>query len=317
MRTLVTGGAGFIGSHCVRALLEAGDDVLCVDDFNDYYAPARKERNIAAFLRHPAFQLLRADVSDYQALDATCVTFRPDRVLHLAARAGVRPSLEQPFLYETVNVKGTMTVLEMCRRHSVKTLVFASSSSVYGNQAKVPFSESDPVDTPISPYAATKRSAELLAYTYHHLYGIACTALRFFSVYGPAGRPDMAPWLFTEALLLDRPIVRYGDGSSSRDFTYIDDVVSGVIAALDASLPYEIINLGNNRPVALAELIAAIEKATARKAHIVEQPPRPGDVECTYADLSKAGGLLGYKPKISIEEGISRFVDWYRREVVC
>jgi UDP-glucuronate 4-epimerase len=317
MRTLVTGGAGFIGSHCVRALLEAGDDVLCVDDFNDYYAPARKERNIASFLPHPAFRLVRADVSDYQALDAACGTFRPDRMLHLAARAGVRPSLEQPFLYETVNVKGTMTVLEMCRRHAVKTFVFASSSSVYGNQAKVPFSESDPVDRPISPYAATKRSTELLAYTYHHLYGIACTALRFFSVYGPAGRPDMAPWLFTEALLRDRPIVRYGDGSSRRDFTYIDDVVSGVIAALDASLPYEIINLGNNRPVALMQLIAAIEKATARKARIVEQPPRPGDVECTYADLSKAGRLLGYAPKISIEEGISRFVDWYRREVVC
>jgi UDP-glucuronate 4-epimerase len=315
MRTVVTGGAGFIGSHCVRALLGAGDDVLCIDDFNDYYSPLRKERNVGPFLSNAAFQLVRADVSDHPSMDAAFAGFAPDRVLHLAARAGVRASLEHPFLYETVNVKGTMTMLELCRRHRVQTLVFASSSSVYGNQSRVPFSEADPVDAPISPYAATKRSTELLAYTYHHLYGVHCTGLRFFSVYGPSGRPDMAPWLFTQAVLQDEPVIRYGDGSSSRDFTYVDDVVRGVLTALEKSFPYEIINLGNNRPVSVNELIAVIESAAGRKARVVEEPARPGDVDCTYADLSKAARLLGYEPQVSIEEGISRFVDWYRREV--
>jgi UDP-glucuronate 4-epimerase len=315
LKILITGGAGFIGSHTTEKLLERGDEVVCLDNFNDYYDPARKRRNVAPFAAHPAYRLYEGDIRDAGLLEHLFRQESPDKVIHIAAMAGVRYSIQRPELYEEVNVRGTISLLEVARRHGIRNFVFSSSSSVYGAQEKIPFSEDDPVNEPISPYAATKRAAELLCYTYHHLYDIPCTCLRFFTVYGPRGRPDMAPYLFTRWIFEDQELIMYGDGSTRRDYTYIDDIVAGVVAALDADFAFEVINLGNSQTVALSDFIAVVEAAVGKRARIRRQPMQPGDVPLTYADVSKARRLLGYQPTTSVEEGISRFVAWYKKEV--
>jgi UDP-glucuronate 4-epimerase len=300
MKVLVTGGAGFIGSHVVEALLKRGEDVTALDDFNDFYDPALKRRNVAGFPR-----VIEADIR------GTLPAERFDAIIHLAARAGVRPSLAQPRLYTDVNVLGTQNLLEFARHSGVKKFVFASSSSVYGINEKVPFSEADPIFNPISPYAATKLAGEALCHVYHHLYGLDIVCLRFFTVYGPRQRPDLAIRKFTAAILAGQPIEVFGDGSTRRDYTHIDDIVPGVLAALDRPLGFEIINLGESRTVELRELIALLEKATGKTARIRRLPPQPGDVPVTFADITKARRLLDYNPRVPIEEGIARFVDWY------
>lgn len=313
MATLVTGGAGFIGSHLVEALIAAGDEVVLLDDFNDYYDPAAKERNLASMWDEPGLHLVHGDIAD-EATVARAFAIRPIRaVLHLAARAGVRPSLRDPVLYDRVNIQGTLLLLEASRRAMVERFVFASSSSVYGLSARVPFSESDPADRPISPYAATKRTGEMLCYTYHHLYGLPIACMRLFTVYGPRQRPDLAIRAFTENIWTGRPIRVFGDGASARDYTYITDIVDGFLAALNRPepFPYEVFNLGNSRPVRLSALIRLIEDALGRAAIIERAPEQPGDVRLTYADIGKSRQLLGYRPRVPIEEGIERFCSWY------
>ena len=310
MNVLVTGGAGFIGSHVVEKLLARGDAVTVIDDFNDFYDPALKRRNIRRFA--DKVKLVEADIcGDLQPVLAA-QSF--DAIIHLAARAGVRPSIAQPQLYTRVNIIGTQNLLELARKFGVKKLVFASSSSVYGVNQKVPFSEDDPIFNPISPYAATKLAGEALCHVYHHLYGLDIVCLRFFTVYGPRQRPDLAIRKFTEAILAGKPIDVYGDGSSRRDYTHIDDILQGILACLERSFGYEIINLGESRTVELRELVRLIEKSTGKKAQTRQLPTQPGDVPITYADISKAKRLLGYQPKIGIEEGIEKFVEWCRRE---
>jgi UDP-glucuronate 4-epimerase len=308
---LVTGGAGFIGSHVVDCLLAKGATVTTLDNFNDFYDPAIKRANVSAHLRHARFRLVEGDIRDRELVETTFRQGGFDRLIHLAAMAGVRPSIARPVLYQEVNLIGTMNLLEACREHKVGRLLFASSSSVYGNNKKVPFSESDPVDNPISPYASTKKSGELMAYTYHHLYGIRTTCLRFFTVYGPRQRPEMAIHLFTDRIYRGEPIDMYGDGQSSRDFTFVEDIVDGITRCLDADLDYEIINLGRSDTVTLAGLIAKIEHTLGRKANIVRKPQQPGDVDRTFADISKARRLLGFEPRVSIDDGLKRFADWY------
>ncbi|MEA3229356.1 MAG: GDP-mannose 4,6-dehydratase [archaeon] len=311
-KILVTGGAGFIGSHVCDALLRRGDHVACIDNFNDYYDPERKKSNIADAVEDKNFTLFEADILDIAKIREIFDEAQPDKVIHLAARAGVRPSILDPQLYADVNIKGTINLLEVCREFSVKNFVFGSSSSVYGGNENIPFSEKDDVSNPISPYAATKRAGELICHTYHHLYGLNVSCLRFFTVYGPRGRPDMAPFLFTKAIMDGDEINRFGDGTTKRDYTYISDIVSGVLSALDADYAYEIFNLGNSKTVVLKDLIATIEDAVGKKAKIVQRPMQPGDVTITYADISKSRELLGFEPKVSVEEGIRKFVEWYR-----
>ena len=317
MKVLVTGGAGFIGSHTTAALLERGDEVVCIDNFHDlYYDPALKWRRVEPFRGDPAWMLYQGDIRDAELLEQIFSREKIDKVIHIAALAGVRNSLKYPQLYEEVNVKGTLNVLEAACKHGVRNFVFASSSSVYGDRSHAPFREDEPADWPISPYAATKRAVELLCYTYHHLYGIPTTCLRFFTVYGPWGRPDMALYLFTSAIFDGREVRMFGDGTSQRDYTFIEDTVAGVLAALDADLDFEIINLGNCRTVMLRDFISLIERACGRKARIQQLPIQPGDVRLTCADITKAQQLLGYDPQTPIEEGVRIFVDWYRREMV-
>ncbi|MFB0536529.1 MAG: GDP-mannose 4,6-dehydratase [Anaerolineae bacterium] len=316
MKVLITGGAGFIGSHTTSALLSRGDQVVCLDNFNDYYSPQRKRKNVAEFRDDPDYRLYEGDIRDGGRLEEVLTKEKPDKVIHIAAMAGVRPSIERPLLYEEVNVKGTLNVLEAARRHRVTHFLFASSSSVYGGQEKVPFSEDTPIARPISPYAATKAAGELLCHTYHHLCGLNVTCLRFFTVYGPKGRPDMAPYLFTKWLFEGAELKMFGDGTTYRDYTYIDDIVCGVVAALDANFGYEIINLGNSQTVMLRDFIALVEELVGNKAHIVQLPMQPGDVPRTCADISKARRLLGYDPRTPVEEGMKHFVAWYRREVL-
>jgi UDP-glucuronate 4-epimerase len=314
---LVTGCAGFIGSHTTKALLKGGYQVIGVDNLNDYYNPAWKQQNLKQFEHKNNFTFNRLDITHQKSLEKL---FRQaqeqgqkiDKIVHLAARAGVRPSIEQPLLYEKVNVGGTLNLLELAREYQVPHFIFASSSSVYGNQQKVPFSETDPVNQPVSPYAATKKAGEMLCYTYAHLYDIKTTCLRFFTVYGPAGRPDMALYLFTEAILKEEPINKFGDGSTKRDYTYIDDIAAGVLAAVQKPFKFEIINLGNNQPVSLNEFIALLEKITGKTAKINQMGMQPGDVELTYADIKKAQKMLGYEPRTSFKDGLTQFVQWYR-----
>jgi UDP-glucuronate 4-epimerase len=315
MKVLVTGAAGFIGSHVVEALLARGDEVVGLDNFNDYYDPARKWANVKTALAQPTYRLIEGDVRDGALLAKLFHREGPDTVCHIAAMAGVRYSIEHPELYEAVNVGGTLKLLEQARRHGLRTFVFASSSSVYGANSPIPFREDTVVTRPISPYAATKVAKEVLAYTYHHLYGLNCTGLRFFTVYGPRGRPDMAPYLFTKWIAEGHPLRQFGDGSSRRDYTYIDDIISGVVAALDASLPYELINLGRGETICLSDFIHLVEEVVGKDANIVQEPPKPGDMPITYADISKARKLLGYNPTVSVREGMERFWAWYRREV--
>jgi UDP-glucuronate 4-epimerase len=309
---LITGVAGFIGSNTAKKILAAGDRVIGIDNLNDYYKTDWKKQNLLELEENPNFTFHQVDIRDLEALQKIAEKEKIKVIIHLAARAGVRASIENPLLYEEVNVRGTFNMLELAKDHQIKQFVFASSSSVYGNQEKIPFSETDSVDNPISPYAATKKAAELIAHTYAHLYGINCIALRFFTVYGPGGRPDMAPYLFTEAILTNKKIKKFGDGSSRRDYTYIDDIVEGVIAATKLDRNYEIINLGNNTPVSLNEFIQTLEEITNQKMSFEQLDMQPGDVEQTYADISKAQRLLGYQPKTSFKDGLEKFVNWYK-----
>lgn len=315
MAILVTGGAGFIGSHTIRALLSRGESVICVDNFNDFYNPEIKEKNIRGFLNNKNFKLCRADICDFNKLKKVFLENEIDLIIHLAARAGVRPSIQNPILYSKVNIDGTLNLLELAREFKISNFIFASSSSVYGNNKKVPFSEKDNVDNPISPYAATKKAGELICYTYHKLYKISIVCLRFFTVYGPSGRPDMAPYKFTKLIFEGKEVPMYGDGSSCRDYTYINDIVSGIVSSIGyvkAHKCYEIFNLGNSQTVKLRQLIAVIEKLLDKKAKIKRLPSQPGDVEKTYADISKAKKFLGWSPKTKIEEGMEKFVEWYK-----
>lgn len=311
---LVTGGAGFIGSHVTRRLLGRGDRVTVLDDFNDFYDPARKRANLAPMLGDDAFALVEGDIRDAPLVDQLFADQAFDGVIHLAARAGVRPSLAEPILYEDVNCIGTLRLLEAARHHGPRVFVFGSSSSVYGINEKVPFSESDEVNQPISPYATTKRAGELLCFNYHHLYEMQISCLRFFTVYGPAQRPEMAIHKFTDLIARGETLPLFGDGTSRRDYTYIDDIVDGVIAALDLAPDFEILNLGGAETTALKDLVLWIGEALAVEPRIEYLPDQPGDVPITYADVSKAARLLGYSPKVPIREGIKRFVDWYREQ---
>lgn len=311
MKVLVTGVAGFIGSHTAKRLLEDGFEVVGIDNINDYYSQAIKRRNIEPFLANPNFKFCEGDICDLPFLEKIFQEEKIAKVCHLAARAGVRPSIADPFLYEKVNILGTLNLLEMARQHAIENFVFASSSSVYGESNKTPFSEDQPTDQPISPYAATKKANENFAYTYSHLYGLPCVGLRFFTVYGPSGRPDMAPFLFTKAIFAGETIKQFGDGTSRRDYTYIDDIVAGVVAALDLKTKFEIINLGCGNPVILKDFIALMGKLLGKQVNIQVLPMQQGDVSQTFADISKARRLLGYAPKTSFEEGMKVFVEWF------
>lgn len=312
MKILVTGAAGFIGSHVCERLLDEGHDIVGLDNFDDFYDPRIKETNIQSSSASARFRLVRGDLLDAGLLD-TILASGIDRVVHLAARAGVRPSIERPLLYYRNNVEGTLSLLEAIRKRGLRKLVLASSSSVYGNNQKIPYSEKDPVDHCISPYAATKKACELLAHTYHHLYGMDIFCLRFFTVYGPRQRPEMAIHAFTRAIANGEAVSVFGDGSSRRDYTYISDIVDGVSLALAKLQGFEIINLGESRTVALADVIRLIEANLGRPARLEFRPTQAGDVHQTWADVTKAETMLGYRPRVSIEEGVREFVSWYRR----
>ena len=320
MRVLVTGGAGFIGSHVSEALLQRGDRVLALDNFSPFYDPALKRRNVKAVYRaHPdgAFAVCEADIRDGEALKLAFESFQPEAVVHLAACAGVRPSIERPEEYYDVNLMGTVRLMDQMAASGVTRLVFASSSSVYGNNEKVPFSEDDPVDHPISPYAATKKAGELAVHTWHHLKGLSGACLRFFTVYGPRQRPDLAITKFANLMLDGAPIPVYGDGGTRRDYTYIEDIVDGVVRALDWTAEpnrYGVFNLGESRTVSLSEMIETLEKALGVKAVIRRLPAQPGDVERTWADIAKARGVLGYAPSTPFEEGIEQFIRWLKAQ---
>ena len=314
-RILVTGGAGFIGSHAVQRLLELGEEVSVIDDLNDFYAPDLKRGNLAKIREMAPIRFYECDICDAKTVSEIVQQIRPEVIIHLAARAGVRPSLERPLLYEQVNVGGTVALLEAARTFGVKKFVFASSSSVYGATSSVPFREDDRVDRPISPYAATKIAGERLCYTYSHLYGIQVVCLRFFTVYGPRQRPDLAIRKFTELIDRGDPIPVYGDSSGGgRDYTYVDDIIQGVISAVRLNSSYDVCNLGNASPISLATLIQAIESALGKKAQIRPLPSQPGDVPITFADITKAGRVLGYSPTTPFAQGIKQFVAWYREQ---
>jgi UDP-glucuronate 4-epimerase len=326
----VTGAAGFIGFHVARRLLAAGQHVIGLDNLNDYYDPELKEARLAQLTPHPAFTFARVDLRDQEAMADHFQRYRPARVVHLAAQAGVRHSLTHPHAYADANLMGFLNVLEGCRYHGVEHLVFASSSSVYGANTRLPFSVHDNVDHPLSLYAATKKANELMAHSYAHLYGLPCTGLRFFTVYGPWGRPDMALFLFTRAILEGRPIEVFNEGRMQRDFTYVDDVVESVARVLakppapdpawsgdqpdpgTSRAPYRIYNVGNDRPVELMRYIEVLEACLGRKAKKTLLPLQSGDVPVTRADIRDTARDFGYEPRTSLEEGVARFVDWYR-----
>ena len=314
MNFFITGGAGFIGSHLIEALLEKNHHIVCFDNFNDYYSPVTKRNNIQAHSHNSNFKLMEGDIRDSAILENIFLKNSFDCIVHLAARAGVRPSIYYPRLYADVNILGTLNVLECAKKYKVKKFIFASSSSVYGNNKKVPFLEIDPVDFPISPYAATKKSGELLCYNYHHLYGISIACLRFFTVYGPRQRPEMAIHSFIRSISRDETITIYGDGATSRDYTYVGDIVSGILLSIEKKFEFEIFNLGNSYPVPLFDLIRMIEKYSGKSAKIEKKPLQPGDVDKTYAGIEKAQNILGWKPEVGIDEGIQRTVEWHRRE---
>lgn len=311
MKYLVTGGAGFIGSNLVDRLLNNGHDVVVVDNFNDYYDVNIKEKNVRSNLPNPHYVLYRVDIENKNEIAKIFTEHKFDAVIHLAARAGVRPSLEKPMNYVKTNIIGTVNILECMRECGVKKLVFASSSSVYGNCSATEFSEDLKVTEPISPYAATKSACEQLCYTWHHLYGINIVALRFFTVYGPRQRPDLAIHKFVQRIAAGKPIQMYGDGTTKRDYTYIDDIIDGICAAVDYDKTgFEIINLGGGEPITLIRMIRTIEHALGRNAIIEQKPMQPGDVDKTVCDWSKAHRLLKYSPKTSFDRGIQKFVNW-------
>lgn len=313
---LVTGAAGFIGSHAAEALIARGYRVVGVDNFCDFYDRSWKEMNLKSIAagsgRDHSLEVEEIDITSGDAIDRLVARAKPDAILHLAAMAGVRPSIEQPAYYARVNVEGTTHLLQAAVKHSVKKFLFASSSSVYGNLGRVPFSEEDPVAEPISPYAATKRAGELLCYTFWHLYQLPVFCLRFFTVYGPRQRPDLAIHKFTRLISAGEPVPLFGDGSTSRDYTFVDDTVAGIIAALERCDRYRIYNLGGSDPVSLGQLVQGLEAAIGRAAIVDRRPVQPGDVERTYADLARARAELGYEPKITLDEGLRRFVAWFR-----
>jgi UDP-glucuronate 4-epimerase len=311
MNFLVTGGAGFIGSHLCERLLALGHSVCAFDDLNSFYDPQIKRQNLRAIqaLAKP-FEFVHGDLTDRPAVAKVFASTKFDQVIHLAARAGVRPSLAEPALYQRVNVEGTVNILEEARARGVKKLVLASSSSVYGINSKVPFSEADPIFNPISPYAASKLACEALGHVYHHIYGLDVVMLRFFTVYGPRQRPDLAIHKFARLIKTGNPIPVFGDGTTARDYTYIDDILEGILACTTREFGFEIFNLGESQTVTLQRLIELLEAALGRKATIERQPPQPGDVPVTFADITKARRLLGYAPRTKVENGIPRFVNW-------
>ena len=330
MKVLVTGAAGFIGYHVSRRLLERGDEVVGIDNLNDYYDPTLKEARLALLREFPSFRFERIDIAGADAMAKMFETHRPARVVHLAAQAGVRYSLTNPSAYTQSNVTGFLNILEGCRATNVEHLVYASSSSVYGSNTRQPFSEQHNVDHPVSLYAATKKANELMAHTYAHLFGIPCTGLRFFTVYGPWGRPDMALFKFTRGILADEPIPVFNEGRMVRDFTYIDDVVEGVVRVLDhtaapdpqfnpddpnparSRAPYRVFNIGNNNPVQLLEYIAVLESELGKKAKIDFLPIQPGDVPSTMADVTELEAAVGFRPMTTVRQGIAAFVKWYK-----
>jgi len=312
-KILITGAAGFIGSHLAECLLERGDAIIALDDFNSYYDPQIKWQNVAEARKSSRYTLYEGDICDEARVRDIFEKHRPDVVVHLAARAGVRPSLKDPDLYHRVNVIGSQHILDACRAFPPSHLVFASSSSVYGGSTQVPFREDDPVMRPISPYAATKRMNELMAHVYSHIYGLNVTLLRFFTVYGPRQRPDMAIHKFIKLIDAGEPVPMFGDGSTRRDYTYIDDILDGVVKAIDKPFCYEIFNLGEHHTTSLRELIDLIAKHVGKPPRVEQQALQDGDVLITYADIEKARSLLGYAPKIVMDEGIRRAVEWYRQ----
>jgi UDP-glucuronate 4-epimerase len=314
---LVTGGAGFIGSHVCERLLHSGHAVWAFDDLNAFYDPSLKRRNLRDIqsLAKP-FQFVHGDLTDRAALDGLLGRVRFDQIIHLAARAGVRPSLAEPALYQRVNVEGTVNLLETARLNRVRKIIIASSSSVYGVNSKVPFAESDPIVSAISPYAASKLACEALGHVYHHVYGLDVVMLRFFTAYGPRQRPDLAIHKFARLIRADQPIPVFGDGSTARDYTYITDILDGVIACTQKEFGYEIFNLGESQTVTLARLVELLESALGKKAIIHRQPTQPGDVPITCADIAKARARLGYDPQVKIEQGIPLFIDWLTRNLL-
>ncbi|HEX9985059.1 MAG TPA: NAD-dependent epimerase [Thermoanaerobaculia bacterium] len=327
---LVTGAAGFIGSHVSRRLLDRGDDVVGLDNLNDYYDPTLKQARLEPLLAHERFHFVKADLADREAIEKVFEEYRPRRVVNLAAQAGVRYSIDNPHIYIEANVRGFLHILEGCRRVQAEHLVYASTSSVYGAHTRQPFSEHHNVDHPISLYAATKKANELMAHTYASLYDLPCTGLRFFTVYGPWGRPDMALFKFTRGILAGEPIPVFNEGKMVRDFTYIDDIVEGVIRVLDqpaqpdpawdpadpdparSYAPYRVFNIGNNQPVELLSYISVLEKYLGKKAEMSLLPMQPGDVPATMADVSELEAAVGFRPRTSVDEGVRRFVEWYR-----
>lgn len=309
---VVTGAAGFIGSHVCDRLIQEGRQVVGIDNFNDFYDPQIKKSNIQHLKKKPRFKIIKSDIRKLGVFDQIFEESKVDGVIHLAARAGVRPSLEDPKLYWDVNVMGSLNLLESMKQHQVKQLVFASSSSVYGDRQNGPFKENDNTDYQISPYGASKKALEVLTATYSSLYGIQTTGLRFFTVYGPRNRPQMACSNFMQAIHANKPITKYGDGTTGRDYTFIDDIVDGIILALNNPFDYEIINLGNSSPILLNQLIETVEQVTNKKAEIISKPIQAGDVTYTYADISKAKKLLNWHPATSFKEGIELLYDWYK-----
>jgi UDP-glucuronate 4-epimerase len=312
LNILVTGGAGFIGSTLCEKLIASGHKIICVDNFNNFYNPLIKKNNITGLIKDKNFKLYEADICDMESLKKIFEENKIEIVIHLAAMAGVRPSIETPLLYEKVNIEGTINILECLKEKKIKKLIFASSSSVYGGNKKVPYSEEDKVDLPISPYAATKKAGELLCYTYFHLYKISAFCFRFFTVYGPRQRPEMAIHKFARKIFNGEELSIYGDGSSSRDYTYIDDIINGIMESIDTVKGYEIINLGNSHPETLSGLINIIEEISEINAKIRHEEMKPGDVFTTFADIKKASELLNYNPATSLKIGIGRFISWYK-----
>src|SRR5579875_160713 len=317
---LVTGAAGFIGSHVTATLLDRGDVVVGLDNLNDYYDPARKRANLVEIRRglvdQDRFIFVEGDIRDRDLLDRLFSTYAFDSVAHLAAMAGVHVSVQNPFLYYDVNVNGTLGLLDTARRYGLGTFVNISTSSVYGQTKQIPFVETDPCDRPLAPYPASKRAAEMLGYTYHHLYGLNVTVVRFFTVYGPRGRPDMVAYKVVENIFSGLEVPIYNNGRMHRDWTYIDDIAAGVVAALDRPLGYEIINLGRGEPVLLADFVGMIERLAGRPSALTPEPMPDTDIPYTFADISRARSLLGYDPQVSVEEGVTRFWEWYRTTVL-
>jgi UDP-glucuronate 4-epimerase len=313
---LVTGAAGFVGSRLSRKLLDRGDRVVGIDNLNDYYPIVHKRRHLADLLPHPQFKFIEADIRDAEAMGKIVAEHSPVAIAHLAAMAAVRYSVEHPLIYGTVNIQGTMNLLDAARLANKPRLVLASTGSLYGSNTPVPFVETAAADRPLAPYPASKRAMELMAHSYHHLWKLPITVLRFFNVYGPQGRPDMMPWQWTRMIMAGQTLTLYNGGNLKRDWTYIDDIVAGFIAALDKPLGYEIINLGCSAPVDNITFVQTLEKLLGRQAKIVDAPTPPSEPMITYADISKARKLLGYDPKVNVEQGLARFIDWVRTERV-